>query len=232
LKIADKYSMTESEKNELITVSLSIDAETAFEYQCSTLLVKAQLKAISEGKIKNTWNEVAITRHLKKHLRQIIGEIGVQYFVIPEYPEDDEEIDDGNKSPAEEVYFDLVFSSFSISKQFYFAVEAKIIIENNFRKRIATTEISEYISNKGMRKFIEGIYKKKGCMLGYVVEGNPAAIVKKINEKIRIDPFYKESAILEKKPLIEDFDCYYESTHSEYNNNPLRHLFLDFATKN
>jgi hypothetical protein len=229
LKISNKYASTSSEKNEQVAVSEYAEAEKAFSNQCCALIICAYYKIIGDKKLLRKWGEETITRHLKKRIKLCIKEAELQYFVVPEYPEDDDEIDEGIKDTKQEVYFDLVFSSFNKSDQLYFAVEAKVVIENNYLKRIATTELAEYISNKGMRKFIEGIYKKKGCMIGYVMEGSPTVIVKNINEKIKIDSFYKDKPELKEKIIEAKFNLHYESDHSGYTENPLKHLFLDFT---
>ena len=232
MRIADKYAQTDTEKAELNAVSLFANAETAFENHCANLIVKAYFKALEEGKFQASWNEVTITRHLKKHLKICILEEALQYFVAPEYPEDDDNIDDGIKNAAEEVYFDLIFSSFSNASQHYFGVEAKIVIENDYLKRKATVEISEYVSKKGMRKFLESVYKKRGCMLGYLIEGSADTVVLKINDKIKADIFYENTGLLEKGEPIDGFEQYYESVHLNYSRNPLRHFFLNIALKN
>ena len=232
MRIAEKYAPTDTEKAELNAVSVYANAEAAFENHCTALIVKAYFNVLKEGKFQVTWNEITITRHLKKHLKICISEEALQYFVAPEYPEDDDKIDDGIKNAAEEVYFDLIFSSFSSGAQHYFGVEAKIVIENDYLKRKATVEISEYVSKKGMRKFLESVYKKRGCMLGYIIEGEAEAIVHKINDKIMSDSFYGSTGILKKGDGINGFEQYYESVHVNYDRNPLRHFFLNIALTN
>jgi hypothetical protein len=228
LKIGNKYKPSVPEKQEQGIVAEYAAADEAFSNQCCVLIICAHFRIIDEKKLLRTWDEVTITRHLKKHLQRCITEEELRYFVVPEYPEDDEDIDDGLKDASKEVFFDLVFSSF-FNKQHYFGVEAKIVIENNFLKRRATTELAEYISDKGMKKFINGVYKKRGCMIGYVMEGDLPTIANKINDRIKADTFYSGDACLKKKLLVKYFDSYFESIHIGYHANPLKHLFLDFS---
>lgn len=232
MRIKEKYQATTTEKQAVASVALLSKAEAAFHNQCCFLIMKAYEKATAEKKWKPSWNEVTLTRHLKKHIRLSIKEACLQFFVAPEYPEDDEEIEDGVKDSNKEIMFDLIFSSFTNLEQHYYGVEAKIILVNNFLKRKASSELAEYISTKGMRKFIDGIYKKRGCMVGYLVEGKEVDVVRKINARITSDSNYAKTEILVKNVPNTQNVQYYESTHTNYQGNPLRHFILNLAMLN
>jgi hypothetical protein len=194
LRIGHKYKPSIPEKQDQNIVAEYAAADDAFSNQCCFLIICAHFRIIDEKKLLRSWNEVSITRHLKKHLRRCITEEELYYFIVPEYPEDDDDIDDGLKDASKEVFFDLMFSSFSTRGQHYFGMEAKIVIENNFLKRKTSTELAEYISNEGMKKFLNKDYLKRGCMIGYVMEGDLLTITTKINDRIAADTFYTGDA--------------------------------------
>lgn len=208
-----------------------VDISNAFTNQCCALIICAYFKIIEAKSLKRNWAEETITQHLKKHLKLCIQEAELQYCIVPEYPEDDENIEGGLKDVKKSIYFDLMFSTFDKNEQLYVGVEAKIVIERDFLKRVATTELAEYISLKGMRKFVEGIYKKRGVMLGYVIDGNPTIIVEKLNQKIESDTFYTRSEKLIKSELLEGFVHSYSSNHEPRINYNIQHLFLDFSSE-
>lgn len=83
-----------------------------------------------------------------------------------------------------------------------------------------------------MRKYIDGIYKKRGCMVGYLIEGMEDDVIKKINKRIVADSNYAQSEILVKKLQNGKYQQYYESNHSNYHGNPLRHFIFDIAILN
>lgn len=229
MKIAKKYTPTSPELRQIKAVSKFVKADDAVTNECCSLIVCSYFKTLSEKKLLKSWGEETVTHHIKKHLRKCISERGLTYSVTPEYPEDDEAIEDGLKAPLRQVYFDLVFTTFKKKQEYFFGVEAKIVIENNFLKRYATQELSEYISNKGMRKYLDGIYKKNGCMIGYVMEGSTDAIVKKINDIILSSNLFSNNEILGNRISIDAFEHCYESVHPLNLTQPLKHLFLDFS---
>ena len=122
-----------------------------------------------------------------------------------------------------------MFSTFDSKEQLYLGVEAKILVEKNFLKRVATTELAEYTSVTGMRKFIEGIYKKRGLMIGYIIEGSPGAVVEQINKRIEADSFYSITDKLVKTQVVKEFEHTYCSNHISRIPYSLPHLFLDFS---
>ena len=132
MKIGTKYRATSRETTAHKIVSKIADADNAFTSQCSALIICAYFKIINAKKLKNSWDEETITQHLKKHLKLCIQEAELEYYLGPEYPEDDDEIEEGEKNVKKLIYFDLMFSSFSNKEQLYIGVEAKILLENNF----------------------------------------------------------------------------------------------------
>lgn len=209
-------------------VSISSDIEHAFAEKCCFFIVCAYFRIVEEKNLKSHWSEPTITRHLKKHLRSCLRDYEECIHVDVEYPDDHEEIDDGQVDSKREVYFDLMLTTFA-SDEVYFGVEAKILIEEDFLKRKAKSEALEYISQKGMRKFIDGIYRKRGCMVAYIMQGEAAGIIQKLNAFIQSDAKYTSSEIISEKHIINGYKECYISQHASPNTKQLRHLMLSFT---
>lgn len=220
---------TRSEVEEQKTVSSFFDIEEAFIGKCCGYIVSAYYRAIAEGKIQSNWSERTISRHLKKHLRTCLQEAEESIHVGIEYPEDNDDIDDGLVDSKTEIFFDLMLSTFSSADEVYFGVEAKILIEADFLKRKAKAELTEYVSEKGMRKFIDGQYKKRGCMIGYVMQGLVPQVVTRLNDLILANTKFTPSEIITGKHTINEYENCYFSEHTGRFRSRLRHLMLNFV---
>lgn len=220
---------TASEAAQRKIISIASDIEQAFADKCCFFIVCAYFRAIEEKKIKLNWSEPTITRHLKKHLKSCLRDSEESIHVDVEYPDDRLEIDDGEIDSRTEVYFDLMLTTFASTDEVYFGVEAKILIEQNFLKRNARTELMEYISEKGMRKFIEGIYRKRGCMVAYVMQGNIHQIIQKLNAFIQSDSKFTSTEIITGKHTINYYEECYISAHLTSQTPSLKHLMLSFS---
>lgn len=209
---------------------MAFEIERAFAEKCCHYIICAYFQIVDAKTIKPQWSEPTISRHLKKHLRTCLHEAGESISVLVEYPEDYEEIDDGVVDSKKEVYFDLMLTTFASSDSVYFGVEAKILIEENFLKRNAKTELSEYISEKGMRKFIDGIYRKRGCMIAYIMQGEADRIVQKLNAIILSDSRFQSTETISGRHSIENYnECYISEHHTDSSFLSLKHLMLTFG---
>lgn len=147
--------------------------------------------------------------------------------VVPEYHELTNNIYSGTERPNTAKRYDIYFENWNSKNPIEFGVEAKLLIENDFKGRAATSLIREYVSDAGMGKYINGIYKKRGCMVGYVVEGDIPAIIIKINKQIE-KKFNKSHHLLKDKS--SKFKCkeIYKSKHIDNLDYLLYHLMLHF----
>lgn len=138
-----------------------------------------------------------------------------------------DEIRQGKKKPISAKRFDICFGNWNTPKRIEYGVEAKLLIENDFMGRKSKKLIEEYIGEAGMCKYIKHIYKKRGCMLGYVVEGKISNIVNNINNEIEnvLGDLQQLSKVNLEKLKHEEI---YKSTHNGNLDYPLFHLLLDF----
>lgn len=200
----------------------------SFQVQFIDLIHKAYRRIKTPDPFLDKPDETQISLSLFDALDMIIEQDNLPCFVVPELHEYTEEIRRGKKSTLTAKRYDLCFKSWSTPRKVKFGVEAKLLIENNSFGRLTATLINEYVSQKGMGKFINGIYKNRGCMVGYVVEGEIATIVERINHRI-------ETILTKDQRLFRDTskkfqsDELYKSEHTPKLDYTLYHLMLQFS---
>jgi hypothetical protein len=109
----------------------------------------------------------------------------------------------------------------------YYAIECKRL-DNSSEK------IDAYVKN-GILRFVIGKYSKNmplACMIGFVEEGNPCAIVNKINDRLVIDKKIITVQKLVNYDIQKKFEQSYVSKHKRQNNLgiiDLYHLLFDYT---
>lgn len=149
------------------------------------------------------------------------------YIISPEYPDYTKDFIKGKVRAKKAKRYDFLFMNFEVRPKAKFGVEAKLLLSKNKGNKKSSKLISEYISNKGMGKYINGIYSKNGLMLGYVLDGNSCEVVDKINVKILKE--YSSQDVLSK---LSEKDFPYNSVicTSEHSlmSTSLFHVLLNF----
>ena len=172
-------------------------------------------------------DEVKISIALVTVLKNIIEKEYLPCSVIWEFYELTDEIIAGKVKHTKAKKYDFYFENWNVETRIGLGIEAKLLSENNCKGKNAGTLIKEYVSDKGMGKYINHIYKKRGFMLGYIIEGNVSAIVIKINEQIEA-ALNKEQCITENNDAKYSHKEIYISKHPGKLNYDLYHLMLDF----
>ena len=87
--------------------------------------------------------------------------------------------------------------------------------------------IEEYVGDAGMNKYISGLYKQRGCMVGYIVEGEINKIIAKINKQIEsiFDTTQKLAKENSSNFIHKEI---YKSIHKGKLKYAMFHLMLDF----
>jgi hypothetical protein len=228
LKIGEKYKPTKNDKKQLNSIADLTGIQEAFTNLCYKLIVLGYRKIIKCKKITSSWDEEDISDFLAEQIEQCCRDESYPYHIDTDSRDRSVSVDGIKIKGKKRKRFDIKFSFFSDPKtENVFGVEAKLLIENNMPPKLSTTLLEAYISITGMRKIIEGTYSKPTCMVGYVIEGTPEGIIKKLNDRINKDDFYDKASALKKVNLIDDFEHMYESTHKKYMGSPLRHIFMD-----
>ncbi|MCG3166300.1 MAG: hypothetical protein POELPBGB_02078 [Bacteroidia bacterium] len=223
--IADKYISTSSEKIEQEDVSSLTDTKDAFGGRCCELILHGYDRVRDSKEVKNNWDEEDISDFLAEHIENYCREHGLPFHIDTDSRDRNASVDGINIKGKKRKRFDIKFSYFSDPRtENIYGVEAKNLTEKN-----SSSLITAYVSDKGMKKFIAGVYRKKGCMIGYIREGDTNNIIGKINARIKEGDILEETEILKSIPLLAKFKHHYESNHLGYIHNPLKHLFLDFT---
>lgn len=174
-----------------------------------------------------TADETQITAGIYDHIEAIINTEKLPFDVVPEYSVYSKEIRKGKKSPKKAKRFDLVILTWNKNNEkFRFGVEAKLLAETNYKTKVATTLIREYVEDAGMGKFIKNLYApnsyNEGFMLGHILNGTTENIVKKINERIITTYSFREQ-------LSRYNNRYISSYKNDEELKRLYHIFLDFS---
>jgi hypothetical protein len=199
----------------------------AFQLQLFDLIYLAYLTIKTPEPINENPDEPLISANLFLALKIVSSREGIPLTVIPELPEITNEIAIGNKSTKSSKKYDIYFESWNSKYSIEYGVEAKLLIEHNFMNRVASTLIREYVSNSGMGKYIIGIYKQRGCMIGYIVEGSIPKIIRNINTQI--EKVMDNKQCLKKDSRLEFKQKeIYRSKHYGKLDYDLYHLMLAF----
>tara|TARA_R110002096_G_scaffold405303_1_gene603363 strand:- start:333 stop:974 length:642 start_codon:yes stop_codon:yes gene_type:complete len=198
----------------------------SFELKCLDLLIISYGSTISENSFSKDWEEESFSAHIVKHIRKFKHNFIVNY----EVPLAEEDVYNAKKRVKNSNRIDILFqkSQWKEIKYLEYHVEAKNISLSEWRKTKgskvnASQQQTEYIT-KGIDRFLTGHFKdKKGCMLGYLVNGKLDDVVSKINEKIVSKKGLNESINLGTL-FINNYQIF-ESNHSQ---RKLKHLFFNF----
>ncbi|MCR6639608.1 MAG: hypothetical protein NVV82_11675 [Sporocytophaga sp.] len=195
------------------------------KYDCIKLIIDGYNQYLADEEVIFSIDEPTITAGLYGHIENQINCTDIQCTIVPELPEFTKSIRKGRTKPKKAKKYDLCFIHFQIKPNSFFGVEAKLLVEENYKNKNANFLISEYVEDKGMGKYINKIYEKEGLMLGYILKGNPLKIVEKINFKI--NDVYSINDSLKHPYKFENFEPYlFISSHAQ--KKELIHLFLDF----
>lgn len=173
-------------------------------------------------------DETQITAGICGHIETLIDNAKLPFDIIPEYFIYTDEIKKGKLNPKKAKRFDLKITSWNKkNEKLKFGIEAKLILESDYKTKKANTLIKEYIEDAGMGKFINNIYDKNayndGFMLGYILNGTKENIKVRINEKITTTYSLNEH-------LIENENHYISKYIDDKTIKNLYHFFLDFSS--
>ena len=168
-------------------------------------------------------DETTITAGLYDHIQTIVEVDDLPFIVIPEFHQYTIPIKKGKTNPNRAKRFDLHFTNFNYNPRIKFGVEAKLLAETNTLTKGASFLIDEYVEDKGMGKYIKGIYENDGFMLGYILNGKEESIVANINLKV--------TSTYSAREQLSKVEKHYLSTYVlNEKNKELYHLFLDVST--
>lgn len=203
-----------------------VKAFEAFITETLELVIEAYNALMLSGDFKNDWPEETISAALHYNMHQISASADSNIVVFP--PEGREytaKHRKGLKAPKTAKRPDIMVCYLGIYGRPPFLFEAKLVKKNS------NTCCRAYISEAGMRKFINRLYEGRGAMLGYIMHENAQEVMENINNEISKEGSYSPTEILKFKNWGIDYDYIYESHHTQIDSLQqidLRHLFLIF----
>lgn len=203
----------------------SEEAVESFQIEVFNLIYEAYKVIKTPDKTYETPDETQISISLFEALKMLCSNSS---WVNCEHHEFTDDIIAGKKKPIFAKRFDIYFGNWSTPKRIEYGVEAKLLIENDFMGRKSKFLMDEYIGEAGMNKYVNGIYKNMGCMVGYIVEGKINVIIDKINKQIESTFGAKQILFKETNSKFSHQEIY-KSVHKEKLNYKLYHLMLDFS---
>ena len=199
-------------------------SHNAFNKTCHLLIIDAYRTLKSTG-YNVDWDEETFSANLRNEMEKACSKKQLPYHITREHVLDTQQILKGEAKAKTARKIDVVLSSFLVAKKLVYGIEAKILVENNFKSKKYSHLNSEYI-HEGMDRYINQIYRIDGCIVGYIIEGDPDNIISKINNLFH--KYNRNQEIIGNKFSLNSFDYCYISKHS---NIYLTHFLLPFAQK-
>lgn len=206
--------------------------DAAFERACLMLLTEAFKRMKEEGTFDLSWKETCFSARLIGYMRKIRKENDIALRIEPESYLYQKEICEGSFDPDRAPRIDIKVSGGWVYEDVYYGMEAKIVVEQNWQTRNANGLCRRYIET-GVDNFVNGHYSDKiprGCIMGYVVQGNAQTIATNINNLLR--GRRRNEEIMRNHYVFNDCSDCYLSNHTRITDLQavdLRHVFLTFC---
>jgi len=213
----------------LLNPNIIQKVKVQFENNCISLLLDSYNQVLKKKSFKElTENDITVllVGFMRNNPRRYELNISVDREIYIDSSDTYSGAASANKSPR----IDLKYTTWKSNAEYEYYIEAKNICENNWKKTSVTTlinalELQKRYIETGIQNFITGRYPN-GCIVGYVVEGNPDNIVRKINEILTGATRPKEHLT---KTTKGGFSYCYNSTHPGKIMPILNHYFLLFT---
>ncbi len=217
-----------------LRVSIVSEIEECFVNNCLTLFGEAYLYIKENKEITVDWDEENISAFFFEFIDKSETAIALNINISDEHRLFYADILDGKKKAktASRIDFRLTTNWSEQKKRLEYFVEAKNLIENDCSKGGRKTKINaqknqERYIKTGIDNFVSGKYPPRSCLVGYVLQGNPNEIVKKINNHLLMNGRATEQLQIFES-YIQNLQFCYHSNHT--NDYLLKHFFLQFST--
>lgn len=207
----------------------NIDAD--FEMACLWLFIEAYKLMKHEAVYELNWKETRFSAHLVGHMRKLRDQKDINLRIDPESYLYRKEILEGFEDPDTAARIDIKISGGWVQEDIYYGIEGKILVEIDWLTRKEYDLRDYYI--KGLDRFVSGRYAprtSRGCMAGYIVNGQPAKISEKINQLLKFRG-RNDECLVGQHDINGCPDCY----HSEHirrtdgHKLELYHIYLAFC---
>lgn len=190
-----------------------------FEEKCFQLITESYVSAMETKVIKLNWDENDITSELHEHIKD--NPLRLKWSIVTNVeqhlPKDDIKKEKGFAAKLPRI--DLRLVTINSSLEYEYHMEAKNLKEKDsgLKRRYIDTGINNFVSKK----------YEKGCLLGYILEGDLDKTVGGVNKLLKKD--IRESEFL-KEEKIHLHDKYYKSEHPD--DFTIKHFMFDFTSLN
>ncbi len=212
-----------SSSGSLKTIAKDLKAREKFLLNCQHLIIDAYLLLKVGKKFNPQWEEETFSANMQEHLEDARGTRKLPYFITAEERQLSPEILSGKVRAKKARRIDIGLATFVSSKKLRYIMEAKILVENSTATRRPGNLCEEYIT-EGVDRFVAKIYEYEGCMVGYIVQGDPDKVKGMINDKF--DEALRGTEKLGNKFNLKSHPYCYVSKHS---NCSLHHFHFVFT---
>lgn len=212
-----------------LTLNIISKIKNEFKKNCIQLLYESYASAlVSERDFREkTENEVTVMLigFMKKNPKSNLLRIDI----TREFYLDSEETYAGELNPDASPRIDIRFMNWTNSDKIEYFIESKNICENNWVKPgtgaiVDARKLHRRYIDTGIQNFIDGRYPM-GCIVGYVMQGDPVKIADKLN--LILVQSKREAEQL--SPIAdEELRKEFLSKHSNSSIADLHHYFLCF----
>ena len=168
--------------------SIIRDFEYSFVWNCLSLWGEAFLFVRENQNITTDWEEENISALFFDYIDQSERAIVLNINIADEHRLYYQSILTGKKSAksASRIDFRMTTNSIEQRKRVEFFVEAKNLIEEDCFKvgrktKVSARKLHERYIETGIGNFVSGKYPYNGCLVGYVLQGDPNNIVSMLN---------------------------------------------------
>lgn len=207
--------------------------EDSFEYNCLTLFGEAYTYIKDNAGISLDWDEENISANFYKYIDKSEKAIELNINISDECRLYYEEILTGEvpAKKAPRIDFRLTTNWLEAKKRLEYFVEAKNLIETDCYKTgrtsmIRAQEKHERYINTGIDHFVTGKYPQRGCIVGYVLQGETTKIVEKINICLQKDNRISDY-LQPVECTIPNLEFCYQSVHTK--GITIKHFLLKFS---
>lgn len=207
--------------------------KAAFHAHCLEAIQMGYVKIKSDKSYLVDWEEDSLTIHLVEAIKDT-GFLGLYQIAVNYQPPiyNHAMIYEG-ASALKAPRVDFKFSKFSGPNEVDYYAEAKNLSEGNWVKSAGATVDASYYRSRYIDTGIENYLSKRypeGCLVGYIVNGNEAKIVSKLNRLISSRGYFPRIGQIVKDASIPLSICYCSENQS-LTGEPVKlcHLFLQLA---
>ena len=202
---------------------------SGFENMVVSVLISSYYDMISAGNYERDWHEVRFSAALIGYMQKTRDKKKLDLLIDPEQYLYNDDILNGINDPSKAPRIDIRTHQNWMKEDVFYPIEGKVLVEKNWKTRNASSLRKRYIST-GIENFTNGKYGAKGVIAGFVVEGNPKAIVKQINELMQTQGYSPGCCML--NAPFNGYDNHYKSIHNCKCYVELRHILFDFTLQN